>query len=190
MTDPHPDAQATLDHLFALETAAQRRCDASAARITSGPLNALLLLHAATHRHHADRLTEAVVLLYGTPAAGLADTLSADAAGPGFAGGEADDDALIEACIVEDRATIEAYHRALEHEDLAPGREAGARWRWPAGIPEILRAGLQSNEARCRELLDAKAAARRRRTAEPTTEPRTEPPVDRPAAAEGDARPV
>lgn len=150
MTDPHPAAQAALDHLFALETAAQRRCDASAAQVTSGPLNALLLLHSAAHRANARRLSDAVVLLHGTPPSGLADSLAADPAGPGFAGDHVGTDALLDDCIAEDRQAVQAYRAAIEqHGDGA--------WRWPDGVPEILEAGLRSNEARCRELLQARA---------------------------------
>ncbi|WP_284616712.1 hypothetical protein [Aquabacterium humicola] len=170
MSDPHPAAQAMLDHLFALETAAQRRCDASAARIDSGPMNALLLLHSAAHRGNAQRLSDAVVLLCGTPPSGLTDTLASDPAGPGFPAGDHGIDALLDACIAEDRQAAEAYQRAIAH-------DAAGGWRWPEGVPVILEAGLRSNEARCRELIDAKAAGERPRGAAARAEPSGDAPA-------------
>lgn len=106
------------NHLMDVEYAGVQRCDACAALLPPGPLQAQLLLQAAEHRAAAEALNDAVVRLRGAPQSGEADVVLRDPAGPGFPGADADADALLASCIAEAEGSAQSYQRALQAQAL------------------------------------------------------------------------
>ena len=107
------DASDLANHLMDVEYAGAQRCDACAALLAPGPLQALLLLLAAEHREAAAALNDAVVRLRGAPQSGEADVVLRDPAGPGFPAKGTDEEALLANCIAESRGAVDSYRSAL-----------------------------------------------------------------------------
>ena len=107
------DASDLANHLMDVEYAGAQRCDACAALLDPGPLQALLLLLAAEHREAAAALNDAVVRLRGAPQSGEADVVLRDPAGPGFPAKGAEEETLLANCIAESRGAVDSYRSAL-----------------------------------------------------------------------------
>lgn len=112
------DASDLANHLMDVEYAGAQRCDACAALLPPGPLQAQLLLQAAEHRAAAEALNDAVVRLRGAPQSGEADVVLRDPAGPGFPAADADEAALLASCIAEAEGGVQSYQRALQVQAL------------------------------------------------------------------------
>lgn len=139
------EASEMLNRLINLEFAGELRCDACARLVSSGPLNALLLLHSASHKADAQCLSDAVVVLDGAPVSGAADAPIFDPLGPGFPTGHPADRAVLDGCIAEDERVIEEYRSVLGRRD------------WPPEVRIVLEQCLASARARQRRLNEARA---------------------------------